>query len=776
MKKLNYLILGLAGLTLASCSQDEILEGAADGNCLITVSLPSDMATRAIGDNATAASLLNYAIFETDGTFIEKGTANFPEGEVTMTLPLNLTAGASYKIAFFAQDPASTNVYSFNANDVAHSVTVEYGNMESALNNSDGYDCFYNLLETGAVGTDEMINSVTLNRIVAQVNWGTSDFNKQTVINSYGSGLTNLRATLTTNAYGTFDLLTKEVSDEVPVTISDFTPDNEGSFPVSGYDYVGMQYLLVPASSAVYNLDLQVANTEGTASTTINVANAPVQANYRTNIYGALLTDQFDFTVTLSSDWNTPDFDLPQDAASLISALENGGNVVLGSDIYLPTFPTITEETTLDLNGYTLYYDFTLPIQSDDHMIVVDGGSLTITGNGAIADNISYPDDNKNTLIYVTGNGTVNIENGDFSASGAGQLIYVESGTANINGGTFKLADDYSKDNWCINCKDGTYNSTSFVNVKGGMFYDWNPADSNTEPGGNVSYLAEGYQSVKTTINNETWYVVVPQAASGETVTVAASTQDMATAISNATGNTTIYVPANTTLQLPTTISNKTLTIKGLDPESTVIDAHNAYWTYQGCIVTFEDLTLVSFVNPTNHTSMGFKNANNQTFQNVTFDGEMHIFSGNATFTDCTFNYVAASGTNYQLWCETAGTVDINNCVMNCNSGKALLVYGEAAGATGGDVNIDGLNVTSIGSPNDKAVVEIHSENYVEAKTITIKNVTYPVSYFGGGLWREINNNSKSPNYEKATHYYTIYVNCEEEQDGTETGPQPTGN
>ena len=776
MKKLNYLILGLASLTLASCSQDDILEGVADGNYQVTINLPADVATRAIGDNALAAQQLNYAIFDENGEYVSQGTANFG-GNSSMTLPLSLASGASFKIAFFAQSPNSTNVYKFNASQTAHSVTVDYSEMESNYNNLDDYDCFYNVLETGVIGSNTMKTQVTLNRIVAQINWGTSDYNQATVTNTYGTNLADLTSTLSVTVPNEFDLLTGETAGQPDkVEIGVFTPNNGAdaeTFPVSGYQFVAMQYVLVPADKGLYNLDLAVSNKAGTAENPIKVDNAPIQANYRTNIYGNLLTDNIQFKVDLSAEWGTPDYNLPQDAQSLIAALAEGGNVVLGSDVNLPTFPTITKNTTLDLNGHTLYYDFTLPNKTDDHMIVVNGANLTITGNGRIADNIPYPADNKNTLIYVTGGGSVTIENGDFSASGAGQLIYVQEGTANIQGGSFALTDDYSNDFWCINCQDGTYKETSFVNVTGGQFYKWNPASTNTEGTPNVSYVADGYQSVATTINGATWYVVVPEAAAGETVKVATSTTEVASAIENASGNTTIYVTANTTVKLPSSASNKTITVKGLDPVTTVIDAQNAYWTYEGSNITLENLTVETFVNTTNHTSMGFKNATSQTFNNVTFDGEFHVFSGNADFTDCTFNYVAASGTNYQLWCDTNGTVNVTDCIMNCNDGKAILVYGESANATGGNVNVNGLTVTSIGKTNDKGVVEIHSENYIKAETVRIQNVTYPASYFPNGLWREINNNKNSSNYEKATHYYTIYVNGTEVQAGGQTGAQP---
>ena len=775
MKKLNYLLLGLAGLTMASCSQDDILNGGADGNYAITVNLPADMATRAsLGDNLLQAQNLHYAVFDMGGNFLEAGNAYFPEGSSSTTVPLSLAAGSSFQIAFFAQSPQSETdgVYSFNADENAHSITVNYVKMESNYNNADDYDCFYKLFDTGVIGSSTN-TQVTLNRLVAQINWGTNDFGNATVTNTFGTNLDNLQATLSTEAYTVFDLITQEVSSPETVEIGAFTPNNAAgapTFPVGGYQYVAMQYVLVPAEKSIQTLKLDVTN-GAAANTTITVDNAPVQANFRTNIYGNLLTDDINFTVDLSSDWGGADYNLPQDANSLITALENGGNVVLGSDIYLPTFPTITKTTTLDLNGHTIYYDFTLPVQSDDHMIVVNGGNLTITGNGTIADNITYPTDNKNTLIYVTGGGTVNIENGDFSASGAGQLIYVQQGTANINGGSFKLADDYSKDNWCINCEDGTYNNTSFVNVSGGMFYGWNPADSNTEPGGNVSYLKDGYQSVETTINNETWYVVVPKAAAGETVKVATSTSDMTDAINSATGNTTIYVTPNTTVQLPTSIASKTLSFVGLDPETSHIYGNMAYWNAENSNLSFENITIESFVNTTNHTSMAFAGATSQTFNNVTFIGEFHVSSGTASFTDCTFDYDKTTGTNYALWCESNQATDITNCTMNCNDGKAILVYagqGASPGCYGGDVNINGLTVTSTGTPNDKAVVEIHSEKYIGAGTITISNVTYPASFFGGGLCREIYN--EAPYKGEKTTYYKIIVDGQTVQNGGAKG------
>ena len=48
----------------------------------------------------------------------------------------------------------------------------------------------------------------------------------------------------------------------------------------------------------------------GAGSTVLNrsYSNVPVQRNFRTNIYGHILTDQADITVEIKPDFQTPDY------------------------------------------------------------------------------------------------------------------------------------------------------------------------------------------------------------------------------------------------------------------------------------------------------------------------------------------------------------------------------------------------------------------------------------------------------------------------------------
>ena len=49
-----------------------------------------------------------------------------------------------------------------------------------------------------------------------------------------------------------------------------------------------------------------------------------------------------------------------------------------------------------------------------------------------------------------------------------------------------------------MNCYDANYTAgKAHINVYGGKFYNFNPAEAYSEPGGPVSYVAEGYHVVE---------------------------------------------------------------------------------------------------------------------------------------------------------------------------------------------------------------------------------------------------------------------------------------
>ena len=126
--------------------------------------------------------------------------------------------------------------------------------------------------------------------------------------------------------------------------------------------------------------------------------------------------------------------------------------------------------------------------------------NLEVKGNGVIHCEGSYGLWNNGTTGKIIINDGVTIETQTHA-------VYAEKGVIEINGGTFKLTNwaDAEKDangnlKFLINCYDANYtNGSANIIVKGGKFYDFNPAVSYGEPNGPVSFVAEGYESVMTT-------------------------------------------------------------------------------------------------------------------------------------------------------------------------------------------------------------------------------------------------------------------------------------
>ena len=105
--------------------------------------------------------------------------------------------------------------------------------------------------------------------------------------------------------------------------------------------------------------------------------------------------------------------------------------------------------------------------------------------------------------IWAASEGTtVNIYNCDVEAYT--HVLYAEKGVINVYGGSFKMLDENpildekGHYKFLLNCQDANYNSgIAKINVYGGKFYNFNPAESYSELNGPVSFVADGYHVVE---------------------------------------------------------------------------------------------------------------------------------------------------------------------------------------------------------------------------------------------------------------------------------------
>lgn len=201
---------------------------------------------------------------------------------------------------------------------------------------------------------------------------------------------------------------------------------------------------------------------------------------------------------TIGSRYLRPDFRIKRKTSltDLQNIFNNGGEILVNADI-----KTTEELRVTNGNKVTVTLDSNITAVYDGFAAQGEGSVLTIKGDGKVrgADNNECP----YVAVWAIDGGTVNIEGGHFSVGAPegdyNDCIYAKGGTINISGGIFdakgtiRQADGTS---FLLNLKDN-YKGSSIV-VTGGTFIGCDPSKMNTEPGGIVSFVAEGYESVET--------------------------------------------------------------------------------------------------------------------------------------------------------------------------------------------------------------------------------------------------------------------------------------
>ncbi|MBO7197447.1 MAG: hypothetical protein J6V28_01450, partial [Tidjanibacter sp.] len=759
-KILLSLVVAAAALFATSCANelDENIKGNGNG-VTFEISTP-ELASRAFGDGESVAKLM-YAVYEVgqngytkvDGVSCTDGVTF--DGSKT-TVAIDLLDGYTYDILFWAAGENYTSAYTIDWD--TKTVTMN-GTIPS---NNDAFDGFYKHITVTVNGA--VTENVTLERPFAQLNIGTSDleeaakagFNKDNFTSSVVvKGMPNVLDCATGNVSGTADI-------EYTATAID---SNE-VFGITGYEYVAMNYVLVGADKQLANIELTV---EGGKKITNTYNNVPFQRNYKTNVYGALLTNGSQFTVDINENWATET--LPnEEGDKLILAAQMGGEYTLTENAVLPSTLEVTADMVINLNGYTLS---AANAKGDGAVVnVANGVSAKLVG-GIVKNTTENGDaviNNEGTLelkdIEIVGapladggysayavisSGKLTINEGTVVSADRGCLKFSGAGETVINGGSFTNNDIGSRSltSHVVDVEDGgshklTINGGTFkhlhtatsggvvicnrttgvVNINGGSYsggnYYGNDNLSDYGYGGTFSvkggtytakpaakYIATGYKAVE---SNGKWVVVADE------VDAVVSTQD---ALNNTTinDNDTVVLTAGAYV-IPAGASGKTLTIQGTgNPEDVTVTAQNAGaaegncdYSLRGSTATFNDVTITT----TGTYFPGYAGLKG-TFNNCIINGVYTVYD-NSTFNNCTFNI---EGDLYNLWTWGGAEVVLNNCTFNCD-GKAVLLYGQV----NTKLTVNNCTFNDNGGLADlKAAIEIGND-YGKSYELIVNNTT----------------------------------------------------
>ena len=411
MKKFYYLAIAASlGLGFTACSSEEPLEGAkGDGMVTITAQLPAELASRTFAQGEKATTL-TYAVYESGvktPIITSEDEVKF-NADLTATVNLQLVNGKTYDILFWADayttaTDAATTPYKFDA--AKQTVTVDYTRMAS---NEDKGDAFF-FAEKGLEVKGAINKTIYLTRPFAQINFGTDDLDAAAVKSAFGISETSEFGTLMSKVDFTkalpdcLNLFDGSVST-VSTTNTGFdavAPTKEDTFPYSDdYGYLSMSYVLCGADRDIIDINYKVLNSDAEYNT-LTIASVPVQRNYRTNIYGSLLTSKVNFKVEIKPGFtdNINVEKIVETADELLEAVKEGGNIVMKSDLTVsePLKLTAEKPVTIELNGNDLTLNGT--------NILNDGQSLSLKGSGTEVVNIT-----NNTTISPQGKANLDID------------------------------------------------------------------------------------------------------------------------------------------------------------------------------------------------------------------------------------------------------------------------------------------------------------------------------------------------------------------------------
>lgn len=474
-------LLAIAGLFAVSCQQDLSLEGTTIGESIVTFNVGTpqiELKSYSYSDGATATQL-QYAVYAEDGTYLETLTGSATiNGSATVKLPL--VTGNKYSVIFWADHQDAPYELDFGAK----TMTVDYNGV---LSNNEKLDAFYKYHTFTVNGAQT--ESIELTRPFAQLNIGTNDF-----VAAAASGYVPTHSSVTIKKLqNTLNFADGTVAgEEEAVTFASAVIPSGETFPVAGYEYLAMNYFLVGADKEV--VDVEFTFTNGTEQKTRTVGSVPVQRNYRTNIYGQLITSDVDVDVEINPDYNKPDNNeqtgvkigntLYNTLAKAYEAAQDGDELVVVGGIVLTEKFVIEKNITLNLNGneITTTYDgvakkhlYAFEVKADAAMVIKNGtikargiynyGTLTLEA-GAVIDacdgNGGYGIYNAGTFVMnggevkATNEDDHQVNNGGYDAT----PIY-SSGTTTINSGVVNNICDYT---FALDIQGGS------VTVNGGKF------------------------------------------------------------------------------------------------------------------------------------------------------------------------------------------------------------------------------------------------------------------------------------------------------------------
>ena len=289
MKKtfIQFAATALMAMTLLACGKEDIKLPEVGES--VTFTVQTDCVTKALGDNDGAGANVNRCkvavyMLTSDSSapykIYDKPEVN-KHNNLSYSFTVNLLVQQTYQIVVWV-DKAGL----YDVNDELTLVTRKSGDVTC---NSDAYDAFYASVPF-VHGTD-MVTAIVAKRPFAQLNLITQDLDP---------AAQPTEISLTYASPQSFNPLTATVGTEMTsVTYKAHRPYYSST---EGTEHtLAMNYVFAAAETQTILPTVKLTALKGSTTVETQIANVPVQQNYRTNITGKLLTTSGTTSVNLTS-------------------------------------------------------------------------------------------------------------------------------------------------------------------------------------------------------------------------------------------------------------------------------------------------------------------------------------------------------------------------------------------------------------------------------------------------------------------------------------------
>ena len=375
MKKIMFWMMAAIVIVATSCERDFNIGATDNETSTVSFKVNSPKITSRAYSDGLSATVLQYAVYDAAGNELTDLTVTDGTINGSTTVELQLATGNTYSVIFWAAAPGAPYTVDF----AQKKLSVDYS---AETSNNEAYDAFYKY-HTFTVAKN-MSLTVELKRPFAQLNIGTSDLDA-----AKKAGYIVSQSKVSVPAYTTLDLVSGETADQVSVDFALANIPNGEVFPITGYEYLAMNYLLVDADKEV--VDVTFAYTDGAVENSITVGSVPVQRNHRTNIYGELLTNSTSINVVI-----IPEYDVDDYNKEIIDAVEVAPGVLFhaASSTYMLSTKSALDWLRDEINGGNTFEGQTVTLTDDidaDKGVDANGERITVAPLGQCDKTVKNP-------------------------------------------------------------------------------------------------------------------------------------------------------------------------------------------------------------------------------------------------------------------------------------------------------------------------------------------------------------------------------------------------